>query len=200
MFCLSLLVACALPSGKAGSEKLDGNTDGIVVNGNAVSTHAKGDNAGDTAETTGLGQSGSIQGHNQWQAADLLAKHVIYFNYDSNALLPHGLTPLNMQQTDGSAASMTPKQVLNAYANYLLKHANSKLRIEGNTDARGSHEYNIALGERRAKAVADYLQQAGVPVKQLVIISYGKEKPLVLGQTEDAYCQNRRAKLILQGS
>lgn len=68
--------------------------------------------------------------------------------------------------------------------------------IEGHTDERGTPEYNIALGERRAKAVAKYMQNLGVDVSQLSVVSYGEEKPADPGHAEDAFGHNRRAVLV----
>ena len=84
---------------------------------------------------------------------------------------------------------------LQTIADYLLLHTKVQLRIEGNTDERGSREYNIALGERRAKSVADILQQKGAEKRQLMLVSYGEEKPVNLGHTQQAYQENRRADL-----
>ena len=70
------------------------------------------------------------------------------------------------------------------------------VRLEGHADERGTREYNLALGERRAKAVANYLAIQGVPRPQIEVISYGEEKPAALGQGESAWAQNRRVELI----
>ena len=86
-------------------------------------------------------------------------------------------------------------EVIHAYAAYLLKNPEAKVRLSGSTDARGSREYNIALGERRANAVADVLKMDGVPAPQIDVVSYGKERPVALGANESAYCQNRRVDL-----
>lgn len=86
--------------------------------------------------------------------------------------------------------------MLAAHAAYLSKDASLKVTIEGHADERGTPEYNIALGERRAQAVAKYIQALGVQADQISIVSYGEEKPLVLGQSEDAYAKNRRAVLV----
>jgi len=83
--------------------------------------------------------------------------------------------------------------MLTAHATYLRSHPMVKAVIEGHTDERGTPEYNIALGERRAQVVAQYLQSLGVLSNQLSIISYGEEKPLDRSQTEAAYAKNRRA-------
>ena len=88
------------------------------------------------------------------------------------------------------------EEMLAAHAAYLSKNPALKVTIEGHADERGTPEYNIALGERRANAVAKYLQALGVQADQISIVSYGEEKPLLLGQSEDVYAKNRRAVLV----
>ena len=83
--------------------------------------------------------------------------------------------------------------LLNSHAVFLRATSNLKVTIEGHADERGTPEYNIALGERRAAAVKSYLQANGVSGEQLSIVSFGKEKPAVLGHNEAAYAKNRRA-------
>ncbi|HAV47880.1 MAG TPA: peptidoglycan-associated lipoprotein, partial [Psychrobacter sp.] len=77
----------------------------------------------------------------------------------------------------------------------LSSNPNAGVVIAGHTDERGSREYNMALGERRAQAARNYLAAQGVAVNNVRIISYGEERPAVAGTTEDAYAQNRRAEL-----
>lgn len=88
------------------------------------------------------------------------------------------------------------EELLNAHANYLRVNPGVRVVIEGHADERGTPEYNIALGERRANAVQMYLQGKGVPEGQLSIMSFGKEKPVVIGHDEAAYAKNRRAVLV----
>ncbi|MEZ9059662.1 peptidoglycan-associated lipoprotein Pal [Vibrio pelagius] len=88
------------------------------------------------------------------------------------------------------------EEMLAAHAAYLSKNVDMKVTVEGHADERGTPEYNIALGERRAQAVAKYLQALGVQADQISIVSYGEEKPLLLGQSEDVYAKNRRAVLV----
>lgn len=78
----------------------------------------------------------------------------------------------------------------------VLKVSGAKVRLEGHADERGSRDYNLALGEKRAKAVANYLTVQGVKSNQLEVISYGKEKPAVLGSNEAAWSKNRRVELV----
>ncbi len=92
-----------------------------------------------------------------------------------------------------SDLSCNAKSQLDKQAAWLKDHANMKATIEGHCDDRGTREYNLALGERRATAVLRYLNHKGIEACRLDTISYGKEKPAVTGHTEDAWAQNRRA-------
>ncbi len=78
----------------------------------------------------------------------------------------------------------------------VLKESGAKVRLEGHADERGTREYNLALGEKRAKAVVNYLTTQGVNKSQLEVISYGEEKPAALGSNEAAWAQNRRVELV----
>ena len=81
------------------------------------------------------------------------------------------------------------------HAQYLAANGQQRIRIEGNTDARGSAEYNLALGQRRSVAVAQQLVNRGVNGAQIEAVSFGKERPVAQGTSEEAYAQNRRADI-----
>ncbi len=91
------------------------------------------------------------------------------------------------------------KAALNDNADWLKANPRAKLLIEGHCDERGTAEYNLALGERRAKAVKDYLVSAGIAPDRISSVSYGEERPFVLGHDESAWKWNRRAHFVLQG-
>ncbi|NVK56412.1 MAG: peptidoglycan-associated lipoprotein Pal [Alteromonadaceae bacterium] len=88
--------------------------------------------------------------------------------------------------------------VLDKHAEFLVKNPGKKVVVEGHTDKRGTPEYNIALGERRAKSVQTYLLNAGVSSSQISVVSYGEEKPEVMGTSEYAFAQNRRGVIVYQ--
>ncbi len=94
---------------------------------------------------------------------------------------------------DQSAIREDSKKLLNENAEWFRKHAAAKVTIEGHSDERGSSEYNLALGDRRARATRDYLVAAGVAAARISTISYGKERPFVQGHDESAWRWNRRA-------
>ena len=102
------------------------------------------------------------------------ALHKIYFDFDSYKL------------SDDARATLVKN------SESMKKDAADKVRIEGNCDERGSDEYNLALGERRAKAAMEYLVTMGIPAERLTFISYGKEKPADTGHDEAAWAKNRR--------
>lgn len=108
---------------------------------------------------------------------------------------------LRQQQTiyfdyDKSTVSGEFIELLEAHADFLVKNPAGKVMIEGHSDERGTPEYNIALGERRAKAVVQYLQNLGVSADQMTTVSYGEEKPVDLSRTEEGFSKNRRAVLV----
>ena len=96
---------------------------------------------------------------------------------------------------DSSAIESKYDENLQKAGKFLAAHPGSQVRLEGNADDRGTREYNMALGERRARAVAVYLQSQGASMDQMDVISYGEERPAVLGQTESARSKNRRVNV-----
>jgi peptidoglycan-associated lipoprotein len=84
------------------------------------------------------------------------------------------------------------KDTLVRNAEWLRSNANARVQVEGNADERGTNEYNLALGERRATAVKSYLTSLGIDGSRLVVISYGEERPAETGQAEDSWAKNRR--------
>lgn len=97
---------------------------------------------------------------------------------------------------DKATLSSSARDTLKGNAEWMKTNSKVNVQIEGHTDSRGSIEYNLALGERRANAVKSYLQSMGVPAARLTTISYGKERPLVSGESEEAWSKNRRANFV----
>jgi peptidoglycan-associated lipoprotein len=102
----------------------------------------------------------------------------VFFDYDSAELRP------DAQATLGDIGA------------WLMAHPDTTVTIEGHCDERGTREYNLALGERRAQAVANYLAAAGVDSSRMQTVSYGKERPAMVGSDETAWAQNRRAVFV----
>lgn len=131
---------------------------------------------GDDAVTYGAGEGAGFAGDER----DLLAQRKIYFSFDSS----------NIPESDYA--------VIAAHAAFLKQNPNRHVRVEGHADEQGSREYNIALGERRARAVAHALHAQGVASRQISTVSYGREKPDVMGHSEEAFRLNRRAVIVYE--
>ncbi|MFJ2678523.1 peptidoglycan-associated lipoprotein Pal, partial [Pseudomonas sivasensis] len=122
-----------------------------------------------------VANSGAVVGSLSEEAA-LRDINTFYFDYDSSDLKPEAMRALDDHEKD-------------------LKANGARVVLEGNTDERGTREYNMALGERRAKAVQRYLVLQGVAPGQLELVSYGKERPVATGHDEQSWAQNRRVEL-----
>ena len=99
--------------------------------------------------------------------------------------------------TDEYALDEATQATLAAQARWLIANPNVRASIEGHADERGTREYNMALGERRANAARDFLVSQGVPAARLLVTSWGKERPVAPGSNEEAWAQNRRAVTVL---
>ncbi|UOE99848.1 peptidoglycan-associated lipoprotein Pal [Bdellovibrio reynosensis] len=97
---------------------------------------------------------------------------------------------------DKSNLDAQAKKDIATNVQWMKSHPNVKVQVEGHTDSRGTIEYNVALGERRANAVKAYMASLGIASDRLSVISYGKEKPLEMGETEAAWAKNRRANFV----
>ncbi|MHB8882944.1 MAG: peptidoglycan-associated lipoprotein Pal [Thermodesulfovibrionales bacterium] len=110
-----------------------------------------------------------------------------------------GLFPDVLFDFDKYDVKESYQPALKSLASWMTKNGSARLSIEGHCDDRGTNEYNLALGDRRAKAVRDYIVSLGVPSSKLDTISYGEEKPLCKDQTEDCWAKNRRAHFVVLG-
>jgi len=98
---------------------------------------------------------------------------------------------------DSSALTAESRTTIERWAAWLKTYPANRVIIEGHADERGTREYNLALGERRADSARDYLVSLGIDPNRVKVISYGKERPAVPGSNENAWAQNRRAALVL---
>ncbi|NOY63087.1 MAG: peptidoglycan-associated lipoprotein Pal [Gammaproteobacteria bacterium] len=113
--------------------------------------------------------------------SSLLSKRVIYFDYDRSSVKPQY------------------RAVIEAHAAYMADHPAARVTLEGHADERGSREYNMALGERRAQAVRRLLALQGASAVQLDVVSFGEERPAVMGHNEMSWERNRRVELVYAG-
>jgi peptidoglycan-associated lipoprotein len=98
---------------------------------------------------------------------------------------------------DRADISPEAREILSRQADWLRRYPNVTATIEGHCDERGTREYNLALGERRAQAAKNVLVASGIPASRISTISYGKERPAVVGSSEESYAQNRRAVTVV---
>jgi peptidoglycan-associated lipoprotein len=151
----------------------------------ACSSHKNNNND----QTNGMGMGdGSNSGMNSGNMSSDEQARLQMQELQKNNIVYFGLDKFDIQSEFA--------QMLDAHANFLRSNPSYKVTVEGHADERGTPEYNISLGERRATAVKMYLQGKGVSADQISIVSYGKEKPAVLGHDESAYAKNRRAVLV----
>ena len=122
-----------------------------------------------------------VTGNELTDPKSILSKRSIFFDYDSN-LVKEEYRP-----------------IVAAHARYLSQNRNAKMVIQGNTDERGSREYNLALGQRRADAVKQLMTVLGADAPRVESVSFGEEKPRGQGSTEAAFSENRRADIVYQG-
>ena len=99
--------------------------------------------------------------------------------------------------TDAYDVDAEDQAILTRQASWLAKYPNVSVTLEGHCDERGTREYNLALGERRANAAKNFLVSAGVSASRISVISYGKERPVATGSDEAAWAQNRRAVTVV---
>ena len=163
-----LLAGCAGTSGTA----VDGGMDSAGV----------AEHGADTATSAGIDEEGIGRGSRFEEpgaaADDPLQNRVVYFEFDRSDIQPEY------------------QALVSAHGRYLSSNPAVRVRLEGHADERGSREYNIGLGERRAQAVRQLLLLQGVSPAQISTVSYGEERPAVLGSDEEAWALNRRVELV----
>ena len=168
MLVLLLVGACALSACASKPSKPSGE-QGMASSGaegaGATNANASGGGGGSDDEAAG-------------PQAGLLAKRIVYFDFDSSEIKGEG--------TD----------IVAAHAKYLAANPGTRVRLEGHTDERGSREYNIGLGERRAQSVRRALLLQGAADTQISTVSYGEERPAVPGHDEAAWAKNRRVEIV----
>ena len=172
-FSLVLLLSVVLVGCAANKKKGSAEVEDSSVNAQSDTT---------LSGLTSDDDSGSVQvlvtSDNTLDLEDPLGTRVIYFEFDSNALTPEA------------------QRIVEAHAEYLASNPGMAVVLEGHADERGTREYNLALGERRANAVADLFQAMGVMPDAVRSISYGEERPVAMEHDESAWSLNRRVEIL----
>ena len=178
---LSLLTALLILSGCASTKGSDAEgKDAAVEDRDAQAGEGyEGQTGGyDNSGSMGGSSLGSYDGDPLQDPNSPLSIRTIYFEYDSAVISSEG------------------QSALTAHAEYLSLNSGRQVILEGHTDERGTREYNLALGERRALAVEEFLSISGVPAEQMQVRSYGEEKPVSMGHDSSDWQLNRRVELI----
>jgi len=147
---------------------------GASTPGAGTGAESEGANAANAAAAGAAGSQDETAG----PQAGLLATRIVYFDFDSAVIAGQGI------------------DVVAAHAKYLAANPQARVRLEGNTDERGSREYNIGLGDRRAQSVRRALLLQGVSEGQITTVSYGEERPADPGHDEAAWAKNRRVEIV----
>ncbi len=115
-----------------------------------------------------------------------------YINYDSQAVFANATIYFEFDKSNLTSKSI---QTLKSAVNALKENSSIKITLAGHADERGTREYNLALGQRRAEIVSDYLVLNGIQNQRITVKSYGEERPAVIGQDEQSYAKNRRVDI-----
>lgn len=171
-----LAIALVLTMSACASKKSTKNDPNAEDMTPAETVSTQGSDDGDLS-TMSNANSKNLAGMSEVDIAQLLKQKEFFFGYDSF-----------------SVDAKSEKAVL-AHGKFLAKTPAARVRVEGHTDERGTREYNLALGERRAKSVKQILLSAGAQSKQIEVITFGEERPKAAGSTESDYAQNRRVDI-----
>jgi len=157
----------------------DQTTDILIVEDDGVGADATGLNDGDTVDEFIIVDDSTMTAIDRLEQTDgALSSRIIYFELDSAKLTSESI------------------EILEVHGNFIAGSGEVTVRLEGHADERGSREYNIALGDRRAQSVRRVLLFQGASVDQVETVSYGEEQPVMTDSTEEAWSLNRRVELI----
>jgi peptidoglycan-associated lipoprotein len=175
-----ILVSAALAIFLAGCGSKDVKEEGAPVEQRepAAVTAPPVTQAPERKPTTGTIKTEPVAANPLRDPSNILSKRTIYFDYDSSAVKDEF------------------KPLVTAHARYLTDNRGRRAVIQGNTDERGSREYNLALGQRRADSVKKMMMLLGAADQQIETVSFGEEKPVEMGTTEAAWSKNRRADIV----
>lgn len=166
---LGLLMGCTSTPEKQSTK--------VAVEDRSVGQNTPSTSSADTKSVT----QAPVKGNPLTDPNNILSKRSVYFELDS------------------ATVKDEYQSLIEAHAKYLRDHSETKVTVQGNTDERGSREYNISLAQRRADSVKKVMSVLGISEKQIETVSLGEEKPKASGHDEESWAQNRRADILYQG-
>ncbi len=137
-----------------------------------------GSGMGSGVEVGGIQGNGGFVGDPLQDPDSMLAKRTVYFDFDKSEITSEA------------------REIIEAHARYLSANPSVRIVVEGHCDERGTREYNLSLGERRGKSVQQIMSLLGVSGSQIEVVSYGEERPAVMGHDENAWAMNRRVEFL----
>ncbi|RLJ17735.1 peptidoglycan-associated lipoprotein Pal [bacterium endosymbiont of Escarpia laminata] len=171
--CLLIFAGCSSSPTKEGEQE---GAEVTEQSTGASGTYEGTEGAG--ATTSAASEAGSWSGDPLDDPYSLLATRILYFDFDQSSI------------------GMDNREIIRAHAEYLASNPHVSVRLEGHADERGTREYNLGLGERRANAVRSLLMAEGVADNQIIVISYGEERPVSMMNNEESWALNRRVELV----
>ena len=174
---LAIVLPIMALSACSSSDSASEDASAVQTNEAAMAEQKARDEA-ERVKVAAMKRADEIEAKKRQEIERLRSEHIVYFDFDKSTV-------------SGSFSA-----VLDAHVKFLNENTNVNVLIEGHADERGTPEYNIALGERRAKSIETYLENMGVSASQLSTVSYGEEKPMVKDRSEGAFAKNRRAVLV----
>ncbi len=176
---LAVLLPAVVLWGCSSSGPITGDGDTGAATTGAATTASTSDSG---VMTSSVSDGSQVMGSQMDSGMDdpnsLLSKRTVYFDFDKSEIKSEA------------------RAIIEAHAKHLAKNPSLRVTLEGHCDERGTREYNLGLGERRAKAVDRVMSLMGVSPSQLELVSYGEERPVAMGHSEDAWAQNRRVEFI----
>ena len=154
------------------------SSTGETDEGGASSSQSSAGSSSGSSATSSAGSSSGRLTQEEIRAQNALRQTVFYFDFDVAEFKPED------------------RETLTFHARDLAANPNKRVRLEGHADERGTREYNLALGERRANGILNYMIVNGASRSQIEVVSYGEERPAQSGQTESAYSRNRRVEIV----
>lgn len=152
--------------------------EGTVGTQEGATTGSEVGSAPSSSTPSAVTPSSGFQGHPLDDPTSMLSRRTIYFDFDKSEIKPEART------------------VLEAHAKYLSENRSASVTLEGHADERGTREYNVALGERRANSARQFLTLMGASGQQIRTVSYGEERPVAEGHDEESWRLNRRVEII----
>lgn len=174
---VAMLWGCSTTPSTTETDTAGGAESGAMTESVETGTMGR-DGGGSGVELGGVEGAGGFVGDPLQDPDSLLSERTVYFDFDKSEIKPEA------------------RQLIEAHAEYLSSRPSVSIVLEGHADERGTREYNLGLGERRAKAVQQVMTLLGVSRDQIEVVSYGEERPVAMGHDEAAWALNRRVEIV----